>query len=610
MTSVIPFVSVERDDAASLLSSPSEGHLVHFYEDEELLFDAVARFLGAGLQAGDHLIVIATPEHRKVFVQRLKNLGVDSAIAEGSLVFFDARETLAKFMVNGSPNRERFRHALADILRRATGGRKGVRTRVYGEMVDLLWQDGARSAAIELEELWNGARSEHAFPLLCAYAMANFYKDGGALGVDDVCRAHSHVLGAVPSPAAEIARLQERIKALELENEQLREIQVAMRGSVSERLHERETRFRLFIESVKDYAIFLLDPSGNITSWNSGAERIKGYKAEEIVGRHFSTFYPTEDVQAGKCEHGLTVAMKEGRFEDEGWRLRKDETRFWANVVITPVYSKAGELLGFGKVTRDLTAHLEAEEEHIRLARAEEEHREIQRTAEFRERFIGIVSHDLRNPLNSIMMSASLMVRSPELPPQLARTVGRILSNGERIAGMVSDLLDFTRGRLGEGIPVAPTAIDLEPIAVQVVDELEQVHPSRRILYEARGNTLGVWDGPRIGQVISNLVGNALEHGEPERPVRVALDAGVDVVRVSVHNEGTPIPPDVIERVFDPFCRGGSKVSGGLGLGLFIASEITRAHGGTINVTSSDGGTTFTVSLPRDAVPFLGPASS
>ncbi len=172
---------IEQNSTASVLSAPADGdHLVQFYEDEAFLFDAVGRFLGAGLDAGDRLIVIATPEHRRGFVQRLHGPDVDGAIAEGRLLLLDARETLGRFMVNGRPDGDRFRRVLEDVLSRAAGGQNGVRIRAYSEMVDLLWRDGERSAAIALEHLWNEAGSWHAFSLLCAYAMANFYKDGAA----------------------------------------------------------------------------------------------------------------------------------------------------------------------------------------------------------------------------------------------------------------------------------------------------------------------------------------------------------------------------------------------------------------------------------------------
>ena len=152
--------------------------------------------------------------------------------------------------------------------------------------------------------------------------------------------------------------------------------------------------FRLLVESVVDYAIFLLDPTGVVRTWNAGARRLKGYEADEIIGRHFSTFYPEEDVRRGKPAWELESAAREGRFEDEGWRIRKDGSSFWANVVITAL-RRDGELVGFAKVTRDLTARREAEEERVRLAEARE-------AVRLRDEFLSIASHELRTPLTAL----------------------------------------------------------------------------------------------------------------------------------------------------------------------------------------------------------------
>ncbi|MGO9836578.1 MAG: ATP-binding protein [Polyangiaceae bacterium] len=385
MANVVPFQRVGRGDAAPLLSAPADGHhLVHFYEDEGFLFDAVGRFLGAGLDAGDRLIVIATPEHREGFVRVLQDRHVDRAVAEGQLLLFDAREMLARFMVEGRPDRARFFRVLDDALARATGGRQGARVRAYGEMVDLLWRDGEQTSAIALEELWNEAGRAHSFSLLCAYVMANFYKGGDGASFVDVCRAHSHVLPAEsvanismpPEADVEISRLQDRVRALELELKQRREVEKALRESASEQRHaarERllasEARFHHLVDAVTDYAIFMLDPTGHVATWNPGAKRTKGYDAEEIIGRHFSAFYTPEDREAGKPDRILEILRRDGRFEDESWRVRKDGTRFWANVVITALRDAKGELIGFAKVTRDLTSRREAEEREHALVR-------------------------------------------------------------------------------------------------------------------------------------------------------------------------------------------------------------------------------------------------
>ncbi|HEX3853030.1 MAG TPA: PAS domain S-box protein, partial [Polyangiaceae bacterium] len=383
----VAFLNIDREDAAAALTAPADGHhLVHFYENEASLFEIVCKFLGAGLDAGDRLIVIATAAHRSGMLRQLRDRHVERAIANGQLLLLDARETLARFMVNGCPDADRFHRVLQEALTRVGAGLSGVRVRAYGEMVDLLWRDGNRSAAIALEELWNEAGSRHAFSLLCAYVMANFYKSGGASGFTDVCRTHSHVLSAESIAEAhasppevdelEIHRLRKRLRSAELETEQRREVERALRESsleqrraAQEALLASEARFHQLVDAITDYAIFLLDSGGHVTTWNPGAQKIKGYTQEEILGRHFSVFYTAEDRAARKPERILETVRREGHYEEESWRVRKDGSQFWANVVITALRDQKGELAGFAKVTRDLTAKREAEEKARELAR-------------------------------------------------------------------------------------------------------------------------------------------------------------------------------------------------------------------------------------------------
>ncbi len=177
---------------------------------------------------------------------------------------------------------------------------------------------------------------------------------------------------------------------------------------------------------------------------------------------------------------------------------------------------------------------------------------ELRRTAEFRELFVGIVSHDLRNPLNAIAMAAGTLVHAPELAPPLASPAGRILANVDRMKRMISDLLDFTRGRLGGGIPITPAATDLAHVVRRVLDEYWQTHPTRRIECNVHGDTRGNWDAERLAQVVANLLGNALQHGDACQPVRVEIDGATDEAVLRVHDAGAPIPPDVLPHVFDP----------------------------------------------------------
>jgi PAS domain S-box-containing protein len=355
------------------------------------------------------------------------------------------------------------------------------------------------------------------------------------------------------------------------------------------------------VESVKDYAIFMLDRGGHVSSWNAGAERTKGYRAEEIIGRHFSTFYPPEDVASGKCEHELEEAARVGRFEDEGWRIRKDGSRFWANVVITALHAPDGALLGFAKVTRDLTERRAAEENLRALAAERAALAEKTRIQEFQERFLAILGHDLRNPLASIDTGAGIL-RRLTTEPNMIRIIDRMRASSLRMSRMITQILDLARIRLARGLELTFEPGDLRDAIVRIVEELRTANPSRAI--DLRSPPLpGLWDRDRLEQVFSNLIGNALSHGDPARPVTVQAQVAGEEVRVDVHNHGDPIPEQVQPTLFNPFRRGErdsrTRDTSGLGLGLYISREVALAHGGTLSVHSSAAeGTTFQVILP------------
>jgi signal transduction histidine kinase len=498
MSNVIPFpnpasnVALDQAGTAFVLNPGAHAHAVQFYDCDTFLIETVGRFLGAGLEAGDRLIVIATEDHRRAFLHYLEPLDVHRAIERGQLTLVDARETLARFMVHDDPDPELFGDVIARLIADSEERFPGPRLRAYGEMVDLLWRDGSSRAAIRLEELWNDAGKVHSFSLLCAYVMGNFYREGDAARFLEVCRNHSHVmptesfsrLDDAHARLREISFLQQRARSLETEIATRKELEAALRDALEER---------------------------------------------------------------SRVEENLRVTLE---------REREARERAEANDA-------------------------------------------------FKEVFLGILGHDLRNPLSTILTTARLMKTRGELPADDDRRIGRVISSGVRMQRMIEQILDVTRARLAEGIPVDRSrAHDVVQLSAKIVDELRGAHPTRSIVVEAVCPCMARVDADRMEQVISNLLGNAIVHGDPDFPITLRTEIRGETACISVHNFGKRIDPRVRATLFDPFKRGvePQAAGAGLGLGLYIAERIVSAHGGTIEVHSSVvEGTRFEALFPVSA---------
>ena len=353
----------------------------------------------------------------------------------------------------------------------------------------------------------------------------------------------------------------------------------------------------LLIDSVKDYAIFMLDTQGRVVSWNSGAVRLKGYEARQIVGKHFSIFYPREEVEAGKCERELEVAAREGRFEDEGWRVRKDGSTFWANVVITAVRDEQGRLRGFGKVTRDLTTRVEAEAERIRRARAEEGERS-------KEEFLAIMGHELRNPLAPMLTAVHMIKlrRGVNCEREIA-TLDRQLVQMMRL---LDDLLDVSR-ILRDKVTLSKKVLEVGEVLANAVEVaaplIEQKKHRLRLDIPAEALLVEV-DPERMTQVFANLLNNAAKYTEVGGEIRVRAEGKDDEVDVTIEDTGVGIAPDTLPQLFELFTQAGpveGRYLGGFGIGLAVARRLVTEHGGEITA-ASDGlgrGSRFRVRLPR-----------
>jgi PAS domain S-box-containing protein len=353
-SSEIPRLNASRDDSLG-------AHVVQFYGEDEFLLDDLSRFMGKALVAGDSAIVIATKAHRESLTQKLRDQSLDTAraIHGGRYVALDAAETLSNFLVGTEVDPERFFEIMQRAIMRASAAAASQPPRVvmFGEMVALLLAEGKSKAAIRLEQLWNELIKTQPVSLRCAYPLSGFFREEDRESFLRICAEHSSVL-----PDAHNGHHRGPVS-----------LTAAKHQNASEHGSERnEEPFRLFADAVQDYAIFMLDAEGHITSWSKGAERVHRCVSEEILGKHFSVFYPEEDIRSGKPAQQLEVASKEGRFEDEGWRLRKDAYKFWANEIITPLKDANGCLYGYGVVTRDFTDRKRTE---MALHRSEERFR-------------------------------------------------------------------------------------------------------------------------------------------------------------------------------------------------------------------------------------------
>jgi PAS domain S-box-containing protein len=359
--------------------------------------------------------------------------------------------------------------------------------------------------------------------------------------------------------------------------------------------------FKLLVQSVVDYAIFMLDPEGTVSSWNVGAERIKGYSSDEIVGKHFSNFYTKEDRKNGVPKEVLETARREGRYEGEGWRVRKDGSRFWASVVIDAIHGEDGKLIGFAKVTRDMSEKREAQ---LRLEESREQLFRSQKM-EALGQLTGGLAHDFNNLLTAILGASDLALRNLEDAPKVQRMLDGIRNSAQRGASLTKQLLAFARAQ-----PLELKQIDLKPFLGDVSTLLR---PSLRsdieVIVELSDQLWHVdADAGALELALLNLAFNArdaMTHGGKLRlsATNQVLEGKPDGLRgehvaLQVTDNGSGISPETVERVFEPFFT--TKGFGeGTGLGLSQVFGFAKQLGGTVTVESELGkGSAFTIYLP------------
>ncbi|WP_286773015.1 GAF domain-containing protein [Sphingomonas sp. 66-10] len=371
----------------------------------------------------------------------------------------------------------------------------------------------------------------------------------------------------------------------------------------ADRLAESERHFRMLVEGVSDYAIYLLDPQGNITNWNPGAERIKGYNADEILGRNFSTFYTEEDREAGIPARALEIATRTGRYESEGWRIRKDGSQLWVSAVIDAIRDKDGQLVGFAKITRDLTEKREIEEQ-LRQSQKMEAVGQL----------TGGIAHDFNNLLTIITGNIDIALRMLENPAdggRVRRAIGNAMKGAERASALTQRLLAFSRRQ-----PLAPKPLDLDKVVAGLSDLLKR--SLGELIHLEVVSSPGLWpveaDPNQLESALVNLAVNARDAIADSGTLTIeTANAYLDTdyaashaevppgnyVVIAVSDTGVGMPRDVLARVFEPFFTT-KEVGHGTGLGLSQVYGFVKQSGGHVNVYSEEGcGTTVKIYLPR-----------
>jgi len=357
------------------------------------------------------------------------------------------------------------------------------------------------------------------------------------------------------------------------------------------KLRESEETFRLLVLNVKDYAIFMLDPHGNVVSWNAGAAQIKGYRSSQIVGRHFSAFYLPEDVAAGKPERLIQRAREQGSVQDEGWRMRKDGSLFWASVTLTAIYDEHRQLRGFAKVTRDMSERKRLEE--------------VEASARRMKEFLALLAHELRNPLAPMSSATSIMERAPDDLSLVKANLGIVGRQLRHLTRLVDDLLDV--GRIAAGkLELRRSVIPIrEVIAAAIEGSMPAIEArGQRIEAQLDDSDFQVFgDLTRLAQVLQNLLINASKFSAEDTTIKLHCSLNGRIGRISVIDQGCGIAADNLSEVFNLFVQGGQPgqtSSNGLGIGLSLCRSIIELHEGSISAASQGLGlgSTFSILLP------------
>lgn len=379
----------------------------------------------------------------------------------------------------------------------------------------------------------------------------------------------------------------------------------------NEEIRRSEERYHNLIDEMQDYAILLLDKNGTIQNWNKGAEKIKGYHADEIIGKNFSIFYTENEKKTRLPEKNLNEAIKHGRASYEGWRMKKDGTQFWGSVVITALHDKNNNITGFSKITRDLTEKKLAEERMVQYAqRLEQKNQELERSYKELESFSYIASHDLQEPLRKIKTFAIRILEKEKLSEQTTDYFNRITGSVTHMQKLIDALLDYSR----TSAPMLTREVtDLNPLVENVITNLKELIEEKNAIIETGRLPVIKAVSMQFQQVFSNIISNALKYSKEKVPPHIKISSEIvsargilpttkykKCYRISIADNGIGFEQQYAEKIFELFQRlHGKGQYAGTGIGLAICKKIVQNHEGAIKATSQPGvGTTFNIYLP------------
>lgn len=554
----------------------STTHIVQFYENDEFLIETIKQFI----KSGDTALVVAETSHKNKLEKGLEIHGVDVSTARslGSYLCLDAQEVLSRFMINNMPDPDLFFEVIGGILTRVSRNRNNVK--VFGEMVALLWAQGNQQAAIKLEELWNEIQQIHSFTLFCAYPMNGFSDKTHLIPFEKIGHTHSRIIPSETYSSLlsddermrEVAKLQQKAKSLESE--------ILKHRQTVEKLRKSEAFTRQIIENSAD-CIKVLSNGGALLSMNKPG--CIGFEIEDIaqyLGKDYRTFWGPEykDIVSNAIENAINGNI--GRFQ--GFCKTAKGTPKWWDVIISPITTDKGSVENLIAISRDITAFKELE---IR-----------------KDHFLSATSHELKTPLTSQKAFVQLLKREIEKNKEdkYVKYISTIHEQTNKLTKLVTNLLDVSKMHEGK-LHLLPIEFDLYDLIQKSIEEINPLTNHHEIKLIGKFQKIKA-DKDKISQVIINLLTNAIKYSPKSSIITIKIKKQKNEIFVSVTDEGIGIDEQYQSYIFDRFYRVNDvKSYPGLGIGLYIASEIIKQHNGKIWVKSKIGkGSTFIFTLPTN----------